>query len=188
MTPRSPLLDIIKSHHLFWMVCAGLFVVNLLFYLFFVTTESGKAAQLQTRFQAERKTVSELRKRQAAIEHFTALKASWNAFEETLPAKIQSPERIDQLKQILNRHRLTAEDLSFRSEPVSGAPLVRFSTTFETSGRYEAFKRFIGDLQTMPGLFCIHQLEIGQAGNGGSLEMTMALSAYFSSGKTGGKP
>lgn len=187
MRSRSRLFDIIKSHRLFWMVCAGLFLVNLLFYLFFVTTESGKTAQLQTRFQAERKKVSELRKRQAEIEHFAALQASWNAFEESLPNKMQSPERIEQLKQLLNRHQLVAGDLSFRAEPAAEENLVRFTTIFKTSGPYEALKRFIGGLQSMPGLFCIHQLELRQTKTGGPLEMTMTLSAYFSTEGTATK-
>ena len=58
--------------------------------------------------------------------------------------------------------------------------LVRFSTTIRTSGTYEALKRFIGDLQSMQGLFCVHKLDLQQNEPLASVEMTMDLSAYFS--------
>ena len=183
MKTRGPLLDIVKSHRLFWMICGGLILANLLFYLFFVTTESRNTALLQTRFQAERKKVSELRKHAAAVDHFHALQASWKAFEDYLPNKIASPERIEQLKRTLGRYQLSTADFAFRSEPVTGGDLVRFATTLQTSGAYGDLKRFIGSLQAMPGLFCIHQLELRKPENGGPLEMTMELSAYFSNDK-----
>lgn len=183
MKTRGPLLEIIKSHRLFGMVCGGLLLANLLFYLFFVTTESRNTARLQTRFQTERKQVSELRKHAAAVDHFQALQASWKAFEDHLPGKTASPERIDQLKRMLGRYNLRTADLAFRSEPVTGSALVRFTTTLQTSGAYGDLKQFIGSLQAMPGLFCIHQLELRKPENGGPLDMTMELSAYFSERK-----
>lgn len=180
MKARGRLSDIIKSHRLFWVICGVLLLLNLVFYLSYVTTESHRIAQLQTRFQAERKKVSSLRKQEAAIDHHKALQASWQAFEKSLPGKIQSPERIEQLKQLLGQYRLATDDLAFRSEPVSGADLVRFTTALRASGAYGDVKRFIGALQGMQGLFCIRQLELQQVETGGRLEMSMELSAYFS--------
>jgi Tfp pilus assembly protein PilO len=179
MKSRGRLIDIIRSYRLFWIVCGVLFLANVFFYAVFVTAESGQTAQLQNRFQAERKKVSELRKQQAAIEEFHSMQQSWAAFEKSLPGKIQFPERIQQLKQILSRYQLTSEDLSFRSDPVKEENLVRFTTTFRTSGEYADFKHFIGDLQGMPGLFCIHRLDLRQPDGNKPLEMELELSAYF---------
>jgi Tfp pilus assembly protein PilO len=180
MKSSGPLIDIIKSQRLFWIICGGLLLVNLLFYLFFITTQSRQIAQLQARFQTERKRVSEMRLRQAARDQFQTLRASWEAFEAGLPGKTQSPERIQRLKQILNQYQLDTADLSFRSETLPEERLVRFTTAFQTSGSYEALKRFIGDLQSLQGLFCVHNLDLQQKESGTPIDMTMELSAYFS--------
>jgi Tfp pilus assembly protein PilO len=179
MKSRGRLLDIIKSYRLFWVICGALLLVNVLFYFVYISAESRKIGQLQTQFQAERKKVSELRKRQAEIDQFKSALKAWTAFEESLPGKIQFPERIQQLKQILSRYRLASDDLSFRSEPIKDENLVRFTTTFQTTGQYDDFKRFIAELQTMPGLFCIRRIELQQPGDDKPLEMEIDLAAYF---------
>ena len=179
MKSRGPLIDIIRSYRLFWVICGALFLVNVVFYVFFIATESRKSALLQNQFQVERKKVSELRKKQAAMEEFQVLQQTWTAFEENLPGEIQFPERVQQLKQILNRYRLASEDLSFRSDPLREENLVRFTTLISTSGEYGDFKHFIGDLQAMQGLFCIHRLKFQQPDNDQALKMEMELSAYF---------
>jgi len=179
MKSRGRLIDIIRSYRLFWMVCGVLFLVNMLFYGFFVASESRRVTQLQNRFQAERKKVTEQRKQRAAIQDFQSMQAAWTAFEAFLPGKIQFPERVQQLKQILNQYRLISEDLSFRSDPVKEEDLIRFTTTLRASGEYSDFKRFIADLQVMPGLFCIHRMDVRQPEGGKPLEMELELSAYF---------
>ena len=179
MKSRGRLFDILKSYRLFWIVCGGLFLANVVVYVFFIGTASQKTGQLQSRFQAERKKVSEQRKRQAEIDQFHAMQKDWLTFEDSLPGKIQFPERIQQLKQVLNRYRLVSEDLSFRSEPMKNDNLVRFATTFKASGQYSDFKRFIGELQALPGLICIHRIEFRQGDDDKPLMMDLELSAYF---------
>ena len=185
MKSRGRLFDIIRSYRVFWIICGVLLLANMLFYAVFIASGSGQTTQLQNRFQAERKKVMELRKQQAAIREFQSMQKAWTAFENFLPGKIAFPERIQQLRQMLNRYRLSAEDLSFRADPDKEQNLVRFTTTLRISGEYGDFKRFIGDLQAMPGLLCIHRLEIGQPKDGKPLGMELKLSAYFlDEGKT----
>ena len=179
MKSRGRLIDIIKSYRPFWIVCGILLLGNILFYAFFVASGSNQTAQLQNRFQAERKKVSDLRKQQAAVREFQSMQEDWTAFEDLLPGKIAFPERIQQLKQMLNRYRLKSEDLSFKSDPAKEENLVRFTTTLRTSGEYDDFKHFIGDLQDMPGLFCIQRLDLRQPEGGKPLVMELELSAYF---------
>jgi len=179
MKSHGRLLDIIKSYRLFWIICGALLLVNVLFYFFYIAAESRKSGQLQNEFQTARKKVSEQRKLQAEIDQFQSMSQAWTAFEEGLPGKIQFPERIQQLKQIIARYRLASEDLSFRSDPIKDENLVRFATTFETTGQYADFKRFIGELQAMPGLFCIHKLELRQPDPEKPLEMDLELAVYF---------
>lgn len=179
MKSRGRLIDILRSYRLFWIVCGVLFVVNMLFYAVFVASESRQVTALQNRFQAERKKVSEQRKQRAAVQAFRSMQANWTAFEELLPGKIQFPERVQQLKETLNRYQLGSEDLAFRSDPAKEENLVRFTTTLRTTGEYGDFKRFIGDLQAMPGLFCIHRLDVRRPEGDKPLEMELELSAYF---------
>lgn len=179
MKSRNRLIEIIGSYRLFWVVAGIVFLANILFYAFFVASGASQTTQLQSRFKAEREKVMDLRKQQAALQEFQSMQKAWTAFEDYLPGKIAFPERIQELKQMLNRYGLRSDDLSFRSDPVKEQNLVRFTTTLRTSGKYGDFKRFIGDLQAMPGLFCIHRLDIRQPENGGALEMELELSAYF---------
>jgi Tfp pilus assembly protein PilO len=179
MKSRGRLFDIIRSYHIFWITCGVLLLANIFFYAVFIASGSNQTTQLQNRFQAERKKVMELRKQQAAIQEFQSMQKAWSAFEGFLPGKIAFPERIQQLKQMLNNYRLSAEDLSFRADPDKEQNLVRFSTTLRISGAYGDFKRLIGDLQAMPGLLCIRRLEIQQPKGAKPLEMDLELSAYF---------
>jgi Tfp pilus assembly protein PilO len=179
MKSRGRLFDILKSYRLFWIIGGALLFVNMLFYFFYISSESQKIGQLQNQFQLERKKVSELRKRQAEIDQFQSMSKAWRDFEESLPGKIQFPEHIQRLKQILTRYRLASEDLSFRSDSVKDENLVRFATTFRTAGQYGDFKRFISELQALQGLFCIHRIELRQPGGGKPLEMDIDLAAYF---------
>jgi Tfp pilus assembly protein PilO len=179
MKSRGPIIDLIKAHRLFWGVCGALFLVNVLFYFLFVTSEFRKIGQLQSRVQAERKKVSEQRKQQADIARYRSMVQAWQSFEQRLPGKIEFPERVQQLKQILSRNRLRSEELSFQSEPDKDLNLVRFTTTFRSTGQYLDFKQFLAELQAMPGLFVIHQLGFRQAGSEKPLEMDIELAAYF---------
>ena len=179
MKSRGRLLDILKSYRRFWIVCGVLLVVNVLFYFFFISPATRKTGQLQNQFQVVRKQVSEQRKQQAAVDQYQSMVQTWRDFEQDLPGKIEFPERIQQLKQILSRYGLASEDLSFRSEPVKDENLVRFAATFRTSGQYADFKRFISELQALPGLICIHKLELRQPGGDKPLEMDLELAAYF---------
>ena len=188
MKPRGRLFDIIRSYRIFWIVCSVLLLANILFYAVFIASGSSQTTLLQNRFQAKRKEVMALRKQQAAIREFQSMQKAWTAFESFLPGKIAFPERIQQLRQMLNRYRLSAEDLSFRADPDKEQNLVRFTTTLRISGEYGDFKRFIGDLQAMPGLLCIHKLEIRQPRDGKPLEMELDLSAYFREGPKASKP
>jgi Tfp pilus assembly protein PilO len=188
MKSRGRLFDIIRSYRVFWIICGVLLLANMLFYAVFIASGSGQTTQLQNRFQAERKKVMEMRKQQAAIQEFQSMQKAWTAFENFLPGKIAFPERIQQLRQMLNRYRLKSEDLSFRADPVKEQNLVRFTTTLRTSGEYEDFKRFIGDFQAIPGLFCIHQLDIRQPEGGKPLEMELGLSAYFRDDRNAPQP
>jgi len=188
MKSRSRLFDMIGSYRLFWVVGGIVFLANILFYAFFVASGASHTTQLQNRFKAEREKVMELRKQQAAIQEFQSMQKAWTAFEDYLPGKIAFPERIQQLKQMLNRYGLRSEDLSFRSDPVKDQNLVRFTTTLRTSGEYGNFKRFIGDLQAMPGLFCINRLDLRQPENGSALEMELELSAYFRNDRKAPQP
>ena len=179
MKSRGRLIDILRSYRLFWMVCGVLLLANMLYYGFFIASESRRVTQLQNRFQTERKKVSEQRKQRAAIQDYQSMQEAWTAFEEFLPGKIQFPERVQKLKQMLNQYRLASGDLSFRSEPVKEEGLIRFTTTLQASGEYIDCKRFIADLQAMPGLFCIHRMDVRQPEDGKPLEMELELSAYF---------
>jgi Tfp pilus assembly protein PilO len=179
MKSRGRLFDILKSYRLFWTIGGALLLVNVLFSFFYISSESQKIGQLQNQFQVERKKVSELRKRQAEIDQFQSMSKAWKDFEESLPGKIQFPEQIQRLKQILTRYGLPSEDLSFRSDPVKDENLVRFATTFRTTGQYGDFKRFISELQALQGLFCIHRIELRQPGDEKPLEMDIDLAAYF---------
>ena len=179
MKSRGRLFDILKSYRIFWIVCGGLFLVNVIVYVLFIGTASQKTGLLQSRFQSERKKVSEQRKYLAEINQFHEMQAAWLAFEESLPGKIQFPERVEQLKQILNRYRLVSEDLSFRSEQMKNDNLVRFATSFQATGQYSEFKSFIAELQAMPGLICIHRIDFRQAESDKPLIMDLELSTYF---------
>jgi len=188
MKSRSRLIDIIGSYRLFWVVAGIVFLANILFYAFFVASGTSQTTLLQNRFKAEREKVMDLRKEKAAIQEYQSMQEAWTAFEDYLPGKIAFPERIQQLKQMLNSYGLRSEDLSFRSDPVKEQNLVSFTTTLRTSGEYGDFKRFIGDLQAMPGLFCIRRMDLRQPEKGGALEMELELSAYFRDDRKPPKP
>jgi hypothetical protein len=63
--------------------------------------------------------------------------------------------------------------------PLKGARLARLKMTALLMGDYEAFRRFVYDLETAPEFVIIDHLSIGQGELGKPLGFTLELSTYY---------
>ncbi|MBL0714200.1 MAG: type 4a pilus biogenesis protein PilO [Desulfosarcina sp.] len=181
----SQFSDLLKANKRFWLVCAGLIVVNLIFYLFFVAGEFEQINQLQKSYQTRRQDLTEMRKLQLRAENYAESQKAWKAFLDRIENKINFPDRIEELTALFHRHNLDPGGLTFKSEKVAGLPLVRFVSAIETSGRYADLKTLLSGIQQLPGLFCIERLDIDKNRKASTLVLKMELAAYFNDPRPG---
>ena len=177
--PWSQLLDFLKRHKKFWLLCAGLLLANLLFYIVFVTSEIKEINVLRQNYQTSRKELTEKRKRQLQARNYAESQRAWQTFLDGVDDKIRFPDRLNALKMLFRRHKLDPGELAFQSEPVAGLPLVRFVSAIETSGDYDDLKALLNGLRLMPGLFYIEQLSIDKDRKAGRLVLKIKVAAYF---------
>ena len=177
--PWSQLFDLLKLHKKFWLLCAGLLLANLIFYLFFVTSEIEKINVLRKSYQVNRKDLTEKRKLQLRARTFAANHKAWKTFLENIDNKIHFPDRLNELKILFRRHNLNSGELAFKSEPVAGLPLVRFVSAIETSGNYDELKALLNGIRLLPGLFYIERLNIEKDRQAGKLVLKIEVAAYF---------
>jgi Tfp pilus assembly protein PilO len=177
--PWSQFLDLLKSHKNYWLLCLGLLVANLLFYLVFIAGEIEQIDQLQKRYQDKRKGLTEIRKLQRRASDYADSQKAWQIFRETAANKITFPDRLNDLEALFHRHNLDPSGMSFKSEKVAGLPLVRFVSAIEAAGNYADLKALLHGIRQLPGLFCIEGLSIDKNRQAGTLVVKMDLAAYF---------
>lgn len=175
----SQIVDLLKSNRNYWLVCAGLMVANLFFYLFFVAGEIEQISQLQKNYQTQRKNLTLMRKSQLRVANYVDSQKAWQAFLDTVENKITFPDRINELETLFRRHNLDPGGLKFKSEKVAGLPLVRFVSTIKTTGDYADLKALLNGIRELPGLFCIEGLAIDKNRKAGTLVLKMDIAAYF---------
>ncbi len=177
--PWSQFIDLLKSHRNYWLLCAGVLVLNFFFYLFFVAGERGQISNLQQSYQTQRKNLKEMRKRQLRAAHYTDHQKAWQVFLEKVDNKITFPDRLNDLEALFRRNNLDPGGLTFKSEKVGGLPLVRFISTIETAGDYDDLKALLNGIRQLSGFFCIERLSIIKDRKAGKLVAKMDLAAYF---------
>lgn len=172
-------IDLLKSHRYYWLLCFGLVLINMLFYLFWVTGERNQIDRLQKSYQTHRNNLKETRKRQLQATRYADHQKAWQQFLETVDNKISFPDRLNALEALFRRNDLDPAGLSFKSERVAGLPLVRFVSTVEATGDYKNLKALLNGIRQIPGLFCIESLSINKNRKAGQLIIKMDLAAYF---------
>jgi Tfp pilus assembly protein PilO len=175
----SQLIDLLNAHKKFWVLCAGLLLANLIFYLVFVNGEIEQINGLRQSYQASRKDLTDKRKLQLRAREHAASQEAWQTFVDSVDGKIHFPDRLNELKMLFRRHGLNPGELAFKSEPVDGLPLVRFVSAIQTSGDYADLKALLNGIRRLPGLFYIERLSIDKDRDAGRLVMKIELAAYF---------
>ncbi|MDJ0855294.1 MAG: hypothetical protein QNI89_14265 [Desulfobacterales bacterium] len=173
------IIDLLKSHRNYWLLCGGLVLVNLFLYLFWVTGAHDQIERLQESYQTQRNNLKTSRKHQLEAARYAEHQKAWQQFMETVDNKIIFPERLNALEALFRRNNLDPKGLSFRSERVNGLPLVRFVSTIKISGDYDNLKALLNGIRQIPGLFCIEDLAITKDRKAGQLIVKMDLVAYF---------
>ena len=177
--PWSQLLDLLKSHKNYWLLCLGALLANLLFYLIFVAGEVEQINQLQKHYQTERKRLTEIRKLQLRAATYAESQTAWQHFQENTANKMTFPDRLTDLEALFRQHHLNPSGMTFKSEKVADLKLVRFVSTIQTAGKYADLKALLNGIHQLPGLFCIERLSIVKNRQAGTLIMKMDLAAYF---------
>ena len=94
---------------------------------------------------------------------------------------------------LLRRIEKTASELgleparmSYRTEELSGAPLVQFVITMPLSGTYPELVSFLGRLEQLPHFVTVDKLAIRGASDGqGPTDLDLTLSAFFRAPEAG---
>jgi hypothetical protein len=163
---------------LLWTACLILLAGNILFYTFFATAWRSRVGELQDLYAHKRG----LRAPEADDTAASYLKAKEDiqTFMDRLPEKATFTDRVRELNDILDRHGLSVENMTFKPSIDGILSLSKYTTHFKVSATYGRLKRLLADIQEAPGLFCIEELSLeNQSTDRESVVLSLGIATYF---------
>jgi Tfp pilus assembly protein PilO len=163
---------------LLWSACLILLAGNILFYAFFATTWRSRIGQLQELY-AHKRGLRATGGNETAAGYLKA-REDIRTFMDRLPEKATFTDRVRELNDILDRHGLFVEKMTFKPSIASILPLSKYTTHFKVAATYAKLKRLLADILEAPGLFCIEELSLeNQSTDRESVVLSLGIATYF---------
>jgi hypothetical protein len=163
---------------LLWSACLILLAGNIVFYSFFSKDWGSRVNELQAIYAQKRglrNTVGD-----DAAAGYTKSREDIRTFMDRLPEKATFTDRVRELNDILDRHGLSVEKMSFKPSIVDILPLSKYTTHFKVIATYLRLKGLLADIQEAPGLFCIEELSVeNQSKDMESVVLSIGIAMYF---------
>ncbi len=174
----SQLIKAVLPYRFFWIICLFLMIFNIAVYIVVIKNQRKEIINLQDRYTAERKkSVSLSRKNDAVIRYYKA-KESLTVFREKLPAMETIADQVRQIKDIVNRHGLSAEKMTFKPDREKTFKLWKYTASFTVSGTYAKLKTFLADVQNLHSIFCIEDLSLSRFDDTKRVKMRLRIATY----------
>ncbi len=172
------LIKAVLPYRFFWGICCFLLIINLVGYTAVIKNQQKEITNLQDLYTAKReKSVSLSRKNDAVIRYYKA-KESLTAFRKKLPAMEAIADQVRQIKDIVNKHGLSAEKITFKPDKAKTYNLWKYTASFTVSGQYAKLKTFLADLQNLRSIFCIEALSMSRSNGNKRVKMRLGLATY----------
>lgn len=161
-----------------WCVCLILLAGNIFFHVFYATAWRGRIDVLQA-FYAQKRALKATGGDETAVGYLKA-REDIRAFMDRVPEKAAFTDRVRDLSDILDRHGLSVEKMTFKPSTVDILPLSKYTTYFKVTASYPRLKGLLADIQEAPGLFCIEDLSFeNQSRDRENLVLSLGIAMYF---------
>lgn len=169
----------LQFNRFFWGGCVFILLLNLAFYVVVIERQRDRMARLETVYSKKRNPVG-LRAEGERIAGYRIAGEEVKLFEAGLPPKEKFVQRLKEMHDLLERHGLTMDRITFKPKAVGALKLWKYTSSFSVSGRYAQLKGFIADLQNSPNLFCLEKLSfINRSSTRELVNMKLEVSTYF---------
>lgn len=172
----------LRANRLFWLICGGLLILNLLFYIGFIKRQEGRIHQLQRVYTEKRG--AKVPARDVRVESYLKAGEDVLAFRENLQVKTSFAESVKELYDLLRKRDLGVVKMTYQPEPVEALGGVwKYSTSFTVTGAYANLKGLLADIQNSPSLFCIENLSFtNKSKDAEQIDMGLKIGMYFKEG------
>ena len=172
------MVDLFRRYKVFIIIICTLMGANVIFYFSAVSSRCKKIDELQQTYIRKRKTGGT--NNNCKSRRYDVVLKSIDAFRAQLPAATRFFERIGDLNDVLKKNRLSADRMVFKPVKFKKLSIWRYSTSFTARGGYADLRRMLGDLQSLPGLFCIERISlVNHSEKTEEIDMSLTLSTYF---------
>lgn len=154
-------------------------LVNLAFYTAVIQRQRDRVGRLEAVYSQKRNPAG-LGLEGERIAGYMVAGEEVKEFEASLPPKEEFVERLKEMHDLLERHGLTMDRITFKPEAVGSLNLWKYTSAFDVTGRYAQLKGFIADLQNSPHLFCLEKLSfINRSSTRETVDMKLEVATYF---------
>ncbi|MBN1848458.1 MAG: type 4a pilus biogenesis protein PilO [Deltaproteobacteria bacterium] len=175
----SQILNTIRFNKFFWIVFGLIVICNLLFHMTIGKYQKKRIDELHEEYlikrmvKAPQKNIDQVR--------FLQARRDIQSFVNRLSQRTEFPVLVSELFQLLHRHGLSMDKMSYHPESIDFYDLLKFTTNFSVVGKYAPIKAFLADLQESKTFFCIDNLSITNRSSQDeeSIEMAFQVSMFF---------
>ncbi len=172
------LLNACSPYRFFWGTCCFLLIINLAGYTLIIKNQQKDILNFQNLYSAKRKESVSLSKKNDSAVRYHQIKESLTIFRDRLPAMENIADQVKQIKDIVNKHGLSAEKLIFKPDREDIYNLWKYSASFSVDGHYSKLKTFLADIQNLRSIFCIDGLSMSRSNGTKHVKMRLSLSTY----------
>lgn len=173
----NQIINAFRFNKFFWVLLGLLFLLNIVFYAFFIVPQEEKMAALQSSYHSIRNRQAP--KNGSQTEIYRA-KGDTRTFLDQLPYRFQFSNIVIEIVQILKKQGLPISKMIFEPEYNADIKLMKYTSSFSLEGEYAHIKAFLADIQNSKTLFCIESLSLSKLHNfEKKIAMKIKISSYL---------
>lgn len=172
------IISALRFNRFFWGSCALILFINLVFYVVVVERQRNHIESLQALYSKKRNP--DVPRERDEIARYRIAGVELKLFKGRLPSKEKFVERVREIHQLLQRHGLQMQRLTFKPERVGPMELWKYTSSLRVRGRFSQLKPFIADLQNSKSLFCLDHVSFKRVSKSrGLVDLNLEVSTYF---------
>lgn len=162
---------------------AGLFAVNILFFLFLTYHFEVKASSVQTEFirlQAEeRRSQTGRENSESPVVIYTRGVEDLKRFRQAIPAQTELSGLIDELFSLAGKAGLQINSVKYDSKNDPVEKLLEYKINYRVTGTYKQIKKMIHSIEQSERLLSIDEMSLDSAEKGKNVSLSLSLKTFF---------
>lgn len=170
----------ILRYKFFWLACCLILAANLAGYIVVVRGQRNKIDEFHNQYIKIRKLSTQSSKKyRESTGIYLKAKNDLNRFTDLLPAVVHIADKARELNAVLDKHDFSISKLTFTPDKTNALSLWKYTTSFRVTGEYAKLKTLLAEIQNLPGLFCIENLNLKSEKDKNLVNMTFRIATYF---------